>query len=66
MLNKYRKKWSEQFGKYLDSPLHDISSNYADAFQYAMQAVNHIESSVGSNLALEKHKAAVESRRLKF
>ncbi|HUU87123.1 MAG TPA: hypothetical protein VMX17_05145 [Candidatus Glassbacteria bacterium] len=66
MLNKYRKKWSEQFGKYLDTPLHDVSSNYSDAMQYAMQAVTHIESVSNSSGALEAHKKVVESRRLKF
>ena len=66
MLSKYRKKWSEQYGKYLDQPYHDISSNYSDAFQYAMQAVTHIETTVGSKGALLKHKQAVESRRNKF
>lgn len=63
MISKYRKQWSEQFGRYLDKPYHDVSSNYADAFQYAMQAVTHIEAVVGNAQYFEKHKKAVESRR---
>lgn len=42
-LQKYRKQWSESLGRYLDKPLHDISSNYADSFIYTCQAVSHIE-----------------------
>jgi hypothetical protein len=61
-LSKYRKKWSEQYGKYLDEPYHDIHSNYADAFRYAMQAVTHIETISNLGGALEKHKKAVENR----
>jgi len=61
-LAKYRKKWSEQLGRYLEEPLHDISSNYADSFRYLSQAVSHIETVSGSRGALEKHKLAVESR----
>lgn len=63
MLSKYRKKWSEQYGKYLDTPSHDISSHASDAFRYAMQAVTHIETVGGQSGALDKHKRAVESRR---
>ncbi len=61
-LNKYRKKWSEQYGKYLDEPYHGIESNYADAFQYMAQAVSHIETVGNMSGALDKHKKAVESR----
>jgi hypothetical protein len=66
MLSKYRKQWSEQFGKYLDRPYHGVESNANDAYIYAMQAVTHIETTVGNNAALEKHRQAVESRRNKF
>lgn len=65
-LAKYRKKWSEQYGKYLDEPYHDVSSNYADCFQYACQAVTHIETVGDHKGALEKHKLMVENRRLKI
>jgi len=61
-LSKYRKKWSEQYGKYLDEPYHGIESNYADAFQYLCQAVNHVETVSGNSGALEKHKKVVEGR----
>lgn len=61
-LGKYRKKWSEQYGKYLDEPYHDISSNYADSFIYACQAVTHLETVGTLKGALEKHKEAVASR----
>lgn len=61
-LGKYRKKWSEQFGKYLDEPYHDVHSNYADAFRYAMQGVSHIETLDSHAGALEKHKKVVDNR----
>lgn len=61
-LSKYRKKWSEQYGKYLDEPYHGAESNYADAFQYMCQAVGHIETVGGISGALEKHKKTVENR----
>jgi len=65
-VGKYRKKWSEQNGKYLDEPLHDVSSNYADAFIYAMQAVSHIEAAGGNRGAFEKHRLVVENRAQRF
>ena len=65
-LSKYRKKWSEQFGKYLDEPYHDINSNHADCFQYVCAAVNHIEALGDRSGAIEKHKELVDRRRLKM
>lgn len=65
-LGKYRKKWSEQYGKYLDEPYHDISSNYADAFQYLCQGITHIEAVGGNKGAIERHKAAVDNRRFRL
>jgi hypothetical protein len=65
-LGKYRKKWSEQYGKYLDEPYHDISSNYADCFQYCCQAATHIETVSDMKGALEKHKSVTDARRLKI
>lgn len=62
-LVKYRKKWSEATGRYLDEPYHDVHSNYADAFRYMATAINHLEATNGLNDSLAKHKAAVESRR---
>jgi hypothetical protein len=62
-LSKYRKRWSEMYGKFEDTPLHDLSSNYADAFQYACSAVTHIEAASNISGSLQKHKALVESRR---
>ena len=62
-LSKYRKKWSEQYGRFLDEPYHDINSNYSDAFRYSMQLATHIESASGMTGALDKHKQAVEARR---
>lgn len=61
-LGKYRKKWSESVGKYLDEPYHDIHSNYADSFIYGMQAVSHIEATNSLGDSLEKHKKVVEKR----
>lgn len=63
-LSKYRKKWSEATGRYLDEPYHDIHSHFADAFRYAMQAVTHLETSEMTNQALTKHKKVVDNRRL--
>jgi len=62
-LGKYRKKWSEMAGRYLDGPHHDLSSNAADAFQYLAQAVDHIEKVGSFSGALDKHKKATENRR---
>jgi hypothetical protein len=61
-VSKYRKKWSEALGKYLEDPLHNISSNYADCYIYMCQAVAHLETASSLGGALEKHKIAVESR----
>ena len=65
-LSKYRKKWSEQYGRYLDEPYHGIESNASDAFQYAMTAVTHIESVGDISSSLEKHKLLVNNRRYKI
>ena len=65
-MRKYRKKWSEQYGKYIDEPFHDLSSHYADAFIYAMQSVSHLETVGTMKGALEKHKAVVDNRRLRI
>jgi hypothetical protein len=64
-LIKYRKKWSEQYGKYLDEPF-DKDDHHADAFIYAMQAVSHIETASNVKNALHLHKEAVANRRLKI
>lgn len=61
-ISKYRKKWHEATGRYLDEPLHDINSNYADAFQYLCAAVTHLETVSSMSGALQKHKAVVENR----
>jgi len=66
MIAKYRKKWSEAVGKWLDEPLHDVSSNYADAFQYMGLAVNHLEAVGGNKSAIEKHKELVANRKGKI
>jgi len=59
---KYRKKWNEAQGRYLEDPLHDINSNYADCFQYLTQAVGHLETVGSKGGAMEKHRIAVDSR----
>lgn len=61
-VSKYRKKWSEQYGKYLDEPYHDISSNYADALIYMCQAVGHIEATSSLCNKLQEHKKLTENR----
>lgn len=65
-LSKYRKKWSEQYGKYEDAPFHGIESNYSDAYQYAMSAVSHIETAGTMKGSLEKHKSLTDNRRLRI
>lgn len=65
-LSKYRKKWSEGLGKYLEEPLHNEASNYADAFQYVCQAVAHLETVSSMSGALEKHRKVVENRIKRF
>lgn len=61
-LGKYRKKWHEPTGRYLDEPLHDIHSNYADAFRYVCMGVSHLETVGTMSGALEKHKVLTEAR----
>lgn len=65
-LVKYRKKWSEPQGRYLESPQEGINEHYADAFRYVSQAVSHLEVVTGKEGALQKHRQAVESRYKKF
>jgi len=65
-LSKYRKKWSEMYGKYEDKPYHGIESNAADSFQYMCLAVSHIEAVGELTGAYEKHKQAVDNRRFRF
>lgn len=62
MLARYRKKWSEQYGRYLDEPYHDEASNYGDSFIYLAQAVAHLETACNMQGALAKHKQVVEAR----
>jgi len=62
-VSKYRKKWNESLGKYMEEPYHNEASNYADCHQYMCQAVAHIEATGNLSGALEKHKKAVENRR---
>ncbi len=62
-LGKYRKKWHEPTGRYLDEPLHDIHSNHADAFRYLCQAVTKLETVSNMGGAMERHRQAVDSRR---
>jgi len=65
-LGKYRKQWSEPQGRYLDRPYHDLHSNAADCWRYVCSAVNSVESSVNTSSELEKHRAAVDSRRMRI
>ena len=61
-ISKYRKKWNEGTGRYLEEPLHDIHSNYADCYRYLCQAVGHLETVSSLGGAMDKHKKAVEAR----
>lgn len=42
-LTSYRKKWDETRGVFMNSPLHDWASHYADAFQVIAQALKSIK-----------------------
>jgi len=61
-LAKYRKKWNESLGRYLEEPFHNDASNYADSFQYMSQAVSHLETVSSMRSAFDKHKKVVETR----
>lgn len=61
-LCKYRKKWSEQQGRYLEEPQENIAEHYADAFRYVSQAVGHLETVSSMSGALEKHRKVVGAR----
>ncbi len=61
-LTKYRKKWNEGTGRYLEEPLHNEASNYADCHQYMCQGVAHLETVGSMKGALEKHKKITENR----
>lgn len=61
-MSKYRKKWNESLGRYLEEPLHNEASNYADAFRYLAQAVGYLETVSSMKGALDKHKKVVENR----
>lgn len=61
-MSKYRKRWSEPRGRYLEEPLHTIASNFADAFMYACAGVAHLEKAGSIMGALDKHRLAVDSR----
>lgn len=65
-LTKYRKKWNEALGRYMEEPLHNEASNYADAFQYLCQAVGHVETVSSMGGAMEKHRKAVDIRTKKI
>lgn len=61
-LAKYRKKWNESLGRYMEEPYHNEASNYADCYQYMTQAVAHLETVMGLKGAFDKHKRATEAR----
>jgi len=62
-LGKYRKKWSQAQGRYLDEPMPSSCDHAADAFRYLCMAVTKIETVSTMNGALEKHRQAVDMRR---
>ena len=57
---KYRKKWSEAVGMFIEEPLHDIHSNHADCLMYGAQAISILERRKGTSGAMEKHLALKE------
>jgi len=65
-LSKYRKKWHEPTGRYIDEPLHDVHSNFADAFRYVCEAVTKIEALTNRGDFMKKHQEAVESRKYRI
>jgi hypothetical protein len=65
-LGKYRKKWSQSQGRYLDEPNPCSSDHAADCFRYAMMAVTKIETVSSMGGAMERHRQAVDSRRTRF
>ncbi len=64
-VSKYRKKWNETIGRFMEEPFHNEASNYADCFQYMCQAVGHLETVTSMSGALDKHKRVVEERNRK-
>lgn len=62
-LTKYKKQWHEPTGRYLEKPLHNLESHYADAFLYACQSVGIVEKTTNINNSFEQHKRAVTNRR---
>ncbi len=42
-LENYKYEWNEDLGRFKDKPLHDWSSNYADAARYAARAASMIK-----------------------
>lgn len=61
-MSKYRKKWSESQGRYLESPQENNAEHYADAYRYLSQAVAHLETVSNMGGALERHKKITENR----
>jgi len=61
-LGKYRKKWSEAQGRYLQEPQENVFEHYADAMRYVCMGVKHLEAAGTLTGSLEKHRAAVEGR----
>jgi len=52
-LENYRKKWNEHTESFMDTPLHDINSNGADAFQ-TLSAGHHFKPSMGAVIHVEQ------------
>lgn len=61
-MSKYRKKWSEPQGRYLEEPQENEYEHYADAFRYLCQSVSHLETVSSMSGALEKHRKITASR----
>lgn len=60
---KYRKRWYEPGGMYLEEPSKTVHNHYADAFMYMTQGVSSIEAGGNISQALEQHRKVVESRK---
>jgi hypothetical protein len=59
-LESYRKKRDDKNQCYYDSPLHDWSSHYADAFRYLCQAYEQTQNVVG--LELDEYRKLKDGR----
>jgi len=61
-ISKYQKKWSEQLSRYVNEPLHNVHSDYADSYRYAHQLADRMERMGAATGAMSRHREVVASR----